>query len=468
MNTKELESTGKSYRYGFGLPFLTQAFVSLLVSLVLCQADPAPGTLDVSFDPVLTGFVTGAPAVAIQADGKILLGGDFTKVNGTVQNNMTRLNPDGTVDPAFAVLTGPDDLVRAFVVQKDGRIVVVGDFWNINGAAWRGVARLNADGSIDPTFGQFSGANGDVYAACVQPDGKIVIGGAFTTVNGVSRNYLARLNADGSLDTNFSAPADYYVNALAIRSDGKILVGGQFKNVSNASHPYMVQLNNDGSVDSGFTIGLDYDVYAIVLQSNGQAVIGGAFSKVNGATQNYIARLNADGSRDATFTANSSGSIYCIAIQSDNRILIGGRFGTVNGSKRNNIARLNGNGLLDATFDAGVGPDSKVRGVALQADGKIVICGDFFNVASVGRTYSARLWGDPPAPVATATVQIWTAVEVGWLSETNTQYQVQWSSEAAPAVWQNLGAIIPGTGTNMSVFDSTRNQPRKFYRVVKL
>lgn len=440
----------------------------LVVTLVRIQADPAPGTLDGTFNPVLGGYATQVPAIAIQADGKILIGGDFTKVNGISQNYLTRLNADGAVDSKFASLAGADDVVRGIVIQKDGRIVVAGDFWTINGASWRGVARLNADGSVDPTFGQFSGANGDVVTAAVQADGRIVIGGAFTQVNGVSRNYLARLNADGSLDTTFSAPADYNVRTLAIRPDGRILAGGQFVYVANARHPYLVQLNSDGSVDSGFNVDLDYDVYSILLQTNGQAVIGGGFSKVNGTYQNYLARLNTDGSRDATFTANTSGNVYCLALQSDNRILVGGRFSSVNGATRNNIARLNSNGLLDTTFNAGVGPDAKVSGIALQADGKIAISGDFVNVASVGRTYTARLWGDPAAPVTTTTVQIWTAAEIGWLSETNIQYQVQWSSEVAPTVWQNLGNPVAGTGSNISVFDSTRSQPRKFYRVIKL
>jgi uncharacterized delta-60 repeat protein len=444
------------------------ALLFLLVSMARSQADPAPGTLDGTFNPVLGGYATQVPAIAIQPDGKILLGGDFTKVNGLTQNNLTRLNADGTVDSQFVSLVGADDIVRVILVQKDGRIVVAGGFWTINGASWQGVARLNADGSVDPTFGQFSKANADIVAAAVQADGKIVIGGAFTEVNGVSRNYLARLNTDGSLDATFSAPADYNVRALAVRPDGKILVGGQFTYVANARHPYLVQLNSDGSVDSGFNIDVNYDVYSILLQTNGQTVIGGAFSKVNGTYQNYLARLNTDGSRDATFTANTSGNVYCLALQSDNRILVGGRFSTVNGASRNNIARLNGNGLLDTTFDAGVGPDAKVSGIALQADGKIALCGDFMNVASVGRTYTARLWGDAPAPVTTASMQIWTAAEIGWLSETDVQYQVQWSSEVAPTVWQNLGNPVVGTGANISVFDSTKNQPRKFYRVIKL
>ncbi len=87
----------------------------------------------------------------------------------------------------------------------------------------------------------------------VQPDGKILLGGSFTQVNGTSRSYLARVNSDGSLDTGFNAPADYYVYSLLVRTNGKILVGGEFTHLNNEAHNYLVQLNADGSTDSGFT-----------------------------------------------------------------------------------------------------------------------------------------------------------------------------------------------------------------------
>jgi hypothetical protein len=187
-----------------------------------------------------------------------------------------------------------------------------------------------------------------------------------------------------------------------------------------------------------------------------------------GSQGTVAVRLNPDGSRDATFTVSPSGTVYAVAVQPNGKIIVAGRFSNVNSVARNNLARLNATGQLDLAFDAGAGPDNTVRTLVLQADGGLVIGGDFATVNFTDRMHVARLFGDPPAPVQDETAHIWTAVEVGWDSQAGAQYQIQWSSEAAPAQWQNWGEPVVGTGAVMSVFDSTRNGPRKFYRVIKL
>jgi uncharacterized delta-60 repeat protein len=430
---------------------------------------PPPGTLDAGFNAAINSLGT-VHAVAVQGDGKIVIGGDFRTVNGVQRNYLARLNADGSTDAGFAQAAGADDTVYAIAVRGDGRVVVGGDFGSINGASWRGVARLNTDGTPDPTFGQYSSVNGQVAAVSLQPDGKILLGGKFTRVNGVTRNYLARLNADGSLDTGFNAQADYYVYALALRPDGRILVGGEFEKMNNVSRKYIAQLNADGAVDGSFNAELDWKVQSIALQTNGQAVIGGAFSRVNGFGEQGLARLHADGSRDSTFTGEVSGTVNAVVLQPNGRIAIAGRFSAVNGTPRNNVARVNPNGLLDVTFDPAAGPDSGVKAMALQADGKLIIGGEFTTVNFIDRTYVARLLGDPPpAPMGQEVqVGIWTAVEIGWNTEAGARYQVQWSPEAAPTQWRDFGEPVVGTGSLMRLFDSTREGARRFYRVVKV
>ncbi len=374
--------------------------------------DSPPGTLDATFSPTLDNYAVYA--VAVQSDGKVLLGGDFSRVNDLARSCLVRLNSGGSVDTAFTALAGANNYVRALAVQADGRIVVGGDFSTIGGAGWRSVARLNPDGSPDPTFGQFAGANERVLALAVQPDGKILIGGRFTKVNGVTRNYLARLNPDGALDTGFNAHADGYVDALALRPDGHILAGGEFASVNNTPRTHLVQLAPDGTVDSAFNVQLDLTVWAIALQPNGQALIGGSFAKVNNFWQGGIARVNADGSRDSTFTASASGSVYALTLQPNGKVVLAGRFSTVNGTTQNNVARLNPNGLLDASFNVGSGPDYTVRCLALQGDGKLILGDEFATVDFVDHTRVARLWGDPPPPAGDDVIaQIWTAVEIG-------------------------------------------------------
>jgi len=433
---------------------------------------PAPGTLDSTFNPVLDNLAFTIYAMKALPDGKTLAGGDFSKINGVTQRSFTRLTPNGTVDPAFQGLVGADDSVRAIAVQPDGKIVVGGDFSTINGASWKGLARLNADGTPDSTFGSFAGISsyGYVKAVAVQPDGKILIGGNFSQVNGVSRNYFARVNTNGSLDVSFSAPADDHVNAIVVRPNGKILVGGAFTHLNNQSHNHLVQLNADGTTDSSFNVDVDDIVQTIVLQSNNQIFIGGWFYYVNGSRHEHIARLNSDGTTDNAFTASTSGNVYTLALQWNGKILVGGSFNNVNGSSRNKIACLNPNGLLDSTFDTGVGPDSTVLSITVQSDGKSVIGGEFSNVASVGRTRMARLFGDPPPPppAPEGVAMIYPAVEIGWASVTNGLYQIQWSSEVDPSNWQDFGSPIAGNGMTNWIYDTTRGGPKKFYRVIKL
>ena len=175
----------------------------------------------------------------MQADGKILVGGGFTTLGGggtgtTTRNYIGRLNADGSLDTSFN--PGANSDVYALAVQADGKILVGGDFTTLGGGGTgttprNCIGRLNADGSLDTSFNP--GANGAVYALAVQADGKILVGGAFTTLGGggtgtTPRNHIGRLNADGSLDTSFDPGANDDVNALAVQADGKILVGGGF------------------------------------------------------------------------------------------------------------------------------------------------------------------------------------------------------------------------------------------------
>jgi uncharacterized delta-60 repeat protein len=187
----------------------------------------------------------------------------------------------------------------------------------------------------------------------VQSDGRVLIGGYFTKVNGVARTNLARLNSDGSLDSSFLsglAGPDAGVWSIALQGDGKILIGGYFINVNGVTRSYLARLNPDGSFDSSFLNGLagpDYDVLSITFQSDGKVLIGGGFGSVNGRGQSGVARLNPDGSLDSSFAPQLGGELNdqfsSLAVQTDGKILVGGSFGYVNGIPCRNIVRLIGN-----------------------------------------------------------------------------------------------------------------------------
>ncbi len=224
----------------------------IIIALLLLLAPLTSQAFDSGSGP--SGLVS---AIAVQADGKIVIGGSFTGVNGHPRNRIARLNADGSVDQSFNPGGGADDFVETVAVQADGKIVIGGGFTGVNGHPRNRIARLNADGSVDQSFNPGSGANTFVFAVAVQADGNIVIGGFFTSVNGTPRNRIARLNADGSVDQSFNpgSGADDFVETVAIQADGKIVIGGVFLSVNGAPRNRIARLNADGSVDTSFDVG---------------------------------------------------------------------------------------------------------------------------------------------------------------------------------------------------------------------
>jgi uncharacterized delta-60 repeat protein len=211
------------------------------------------GSLDNGF---ATGVGPNGPvyAVAVQTDGKVVIGGDFTAVNGyTNFNHIARLNTDGSVDSSFNPGSGPDNSVHSLAVQLDGRIILGGLFMNVNGQSYNHIARLNTDGTIDTGFTPGVGANGDVQSISLQSDTRIILGGTFTKCNGVTRNYITRLNPDGTVDPtiNFGIGADGFVAATVIQPDTKIILGGGFLHYDGVSHPYLVRIFGGSMTGSG-------------------------------------------------------------------------------------------------------------------------------------------------------------------------------------------------------------------------
>jgi uncharacterized delta-60 repeat protein len=342
------------------------------------------GSKDTSFSTG-TGFNGLVITIAVQADGKILVGGQFTSYKGVPENRIIRLNADGTKDNFFSTGTGFNNQVNAIVAQADGKILVGGNFITYNGATEKYIIRLNTDGSKDTSFNTGTGVNGLVYAIVAQADGKVLIGGAFTAYNGVTENSIIRLNADGSKDTSFNTGTlNGAVRAIAAQTDGKILVGGDFNTYNGATENRIIRLNTDGSKDTSFTTGTGFGfnisfVYAIAIQADAKILVGGFFTSYNGATENCIIRLNTNGSKDASFSTGTGFNevVNAIATQADGKILVGGAFTAYNGATENRIIRLNTDGSKDTSFSTGTGFNNTVYAIASQADGKILIGGSF-------------------------------------------------------------------------------------------
>ncbi|MCO5273257.1 MAG: delta-60 repeat domain-containing protein, partial [Cyclobacteriaceae bacterium] len=395
---------GKSFDHGMALsrPLL---FLFLAVALGFHTVRAQQGSPDLAFNPADVGFGFGDPAnkviitSAVQPDGKIVIGGDFTSYNGTARNRVARLNPDGTLDMSFDPGVGANSFLEAIAVQADGKVLIGGNFTNYAGTPLKGIARLNADGTVDNTFFQGAGAQFGVRAIAVQSDGKILVGGNFTTFHGTSINRIARLNTDGTLDNAFSPGSgpNSYIDALAVQSDGKIIIAGGFTIYNGVGISRLARLNADGTLDNTFSPGTGPSgVPSVVkLQADGKILIGGFFYTYNGVSRAHFARINTDGSLDNTMSGTGPNStVNAIGVQPDGKILVGGRFGFFNGTFVNKIIRLNLDGTPDNTFDPGQGADETVRSVEIKPNGQIAIMGDFFSYDGAGRRHFALLNAD--------------------------------------------------------------------------
>ncbi len=349
----------------------------------------ADGTLDAGFNPGANGDVY---SLAVQTDGKVLVGGWFTQVGGQARNRLARLNADGTLDASFDVGIDPfaSEPVRSIVVQPDGKVLVGGAFSSVGGPTRNGLVRLNADGTLDAGFDP-AAING-VSSLALQADGKVVIGGLFTQIGAQARNRLARLNADGTLDAGFDPGANSTVLSLALQPDGKLLVGGFFTQIGGQARNFIARVDANGALDAGFTPGANNSVWSLVVQPDGKLLVGGDFTQIGVHSRSRIARLSANGTLDAGFNPGANDRVLSLAMQADGNVLVGGQFSQVGGQTRNFIARLNVDSTLDADFNPGA--DSSVLTLAVQPDGRVLVGGEFTQIGGQARDRIARLNAD--------------------------------------------------------------------------
>jgi uncharacterized delta-60 repeat protein len=358
-----------------------------------------------------------ANAVAIQADGKIVVAG--WSVNYTPNTNVdiavVRYNTDGTLDNTWGgtgIVTtdvGGFDRALAVVIQPDGKILVGGysDGSTTNDFC---VVRYNTDGTLDLGFDTDGivvndlgiGADDQVYAMALQSDGKIVVTGYTNAVN-FADIALMRYNTNGSVDNTFdtdgivilsTAGSEEYPTGLAIQSDGNIVVVGK-RSISNTSDILLLRFTTTGAADNTFgtngevvtDLGTASDIGSdIVLQGDGKLVVAGASQ--NGSGYDFaLVRYNTNGTLDNTFDTDGVALAslsaqddigYGIALQSDGKLVVAG---SANADFA--VARFNTNGSIDNTFntngftttDMGAATVDFAYDVALQSDGNIVIAG---------------------------------------------------------------------------------------------
>jgi uncharacterized delta-60 repeat protein len=363
----------------------------LALALAACAAGAHAETALDAFDPATNGTVS---AVLALPDGKVLLGGTFTSVGGAARSNLARVNADGTPDASFTA--DANGTVMALLRQPDGKILVGGFFGAIDGATRLHIARLEADGSLDAGFDAAATGNGSdqaVLGIARQADGKILIAGQFSEVGGEAHPGVARLDANGTVDPGFAANVSGSVSVVVAVPDGHVVIGGNFFAVDGQSRSYIARLNPDGTYDPVFSAFADAGVSAIVREPDGHFLVGGSF----GSPYLKMARFDANGAVDSAFNLHIAGSrVSAIARQSDGSLLIGGSFQFVGSTPRKNLARFDSALALDASFDFDVegGGFAPVSAIALAADGIAILGGELTRVDGQDRGHGARLRDD--------------------------------------------------------------------------
>jgi uncharacterized delta-60 repeat protein len=388
------------------------------------------GSLDSTFDGdgwVATDFfgaTDASRAIAIQADGKIVVAGNArATVSSTNDFAVARYNPNGSLDTSFDVdgkvitdILGNNDNAQDVVIQADGKIVVGGNSWGMNDQF--GLARYNVDGSLDTSFDGDGKVNSDIATSydiltelAIQTDGKIIAAGVgFNISAGRNQFEIARYNSNGALDTSFNGggslitsvlSADSGASAVAIQTDGKIITAGNSSATFNFSSQdfAIVRLNPNGSFDNSFDTdgkattnihSYRINANAVAIQPDGKIVaVGKGLSGTgNGNEEFAVNRYNADGTPDASFDGDGKVTTdfstffdiaYAVAIQPDGKIVVVGK-----ADQSLATARYNSNGSLDTTFDGdgkrteGGQLSSYLGAVAIQTDGKILVAGRSF------------------------------------------------------------------------------------------
>jgi len=359
----------------------------------------------------LGGSAGSVNAIAIQANGQAVIGGLFFSYDTTPVYSVARLLTNGFLDASFNNVQQPGvnygGSVSAIAIDASGRIVIGGSFSSYDGTNAQNIARLNYNGSLDTTFHAGIGFNSFVTALAIDANSNILVGGDFTSYNTTNCNHIARLLPGGGLDPAFlpdtgnglhNYGTDQDVETVATDGNGNIILGGEFSYVNGSNMSYVARLLPSGALDPSFNpeIGPDSVVYSVAIESNNEILIGGAFQNYNLISRSGVALIANNGSLDTTFVPGSGadGVVYSVVLQPTNgEVLVGGQFRNFNTSRRLGVARLLTNGWVDTTFMdtaynqyAGLinkaynDPVNIANALALQPDGNILVGGSFTSI----------------------------------------------------------------------------------------
>jgi len=452
----------------------TSCFALLLAALMFATPPAnaqlrSAGYIDTSFAApcVSNTFNFTNRALALQSDGRILFGGNFS-ISLACVNGIGRLRTNGAHDATFISPFTVNNLVNAIGFQSDGRILVGGLL--SDGASIFAVARLGVNGAMDNTFARdLSGGNIVVNTFAVLSDDRIIVAGYERTGPG-NIGVMTRLSRNGLIDSTFQgttpvSPNGQGISAVALQS-GKVILGGSFTSYSDGiqslSRDGIVRLNSNGIIDVPFLpLISSADIRALLVQPDGKILVAGRFTFKN-LVNRCLARLNEDGSEDLSFVnvdgAGTTG--FALALQPDGKILLGHSFGVV---------RLNTNGAIDTTFGPlnaanSLGTEADIAtSLAVLSDKRVLVGATRVGVGATQRRTITRLWGDIPPPPVITQQPVTQTVDAG----TNVTFSVV--ATGAPPIffqWRKDGVKIPNATNTTLTLNNVNSTDTANYTVV--
>ncbi|MBC3540732.1 T9SS type A sorting domain-containing protein [Rufibacter sediminis] len=321
---------GKVLAGGF---FLRRAMPSLVFRFT------QDGTYDDTFVRVQSNDTAPVRSLVVQPDNSILIGGSVSEVQKTFSSGLSKLNPNGTIETSFAPDLRAEAHIRKVLVQADSKVIIAGDLAYVNGTYTGSAARLLPDGSLDETF-----ALGN-YMRGISP--VVAIQGNYIIVPDHQAGTLTRLDYGGMIDPAFNKINISSVTALATAPDGKILVAG------NINNKLIARLNADGSLDTSFDLspGINYQARSLAVQADGKILVGKWSMATPTTPADYMVRLNSNSTHDASFSIGSGPAhatgpyIFTMLPETNGSMTVVGQFTSFDGNNTNgSIIRLREDG----------------------------------------------------------------------------------------------------------------------------
>jgi len=357
-----------------------------LKAMYLSKAEPSsyPNLISGISTANITGGTVKSLAVS-QDSTSIYIVGDFTEYNEVAVNGIAKLNANGTLDRSFSTGSGFNGTPRVIKIDSDGGILVGGSFTEYNGNQVQNFVKLLHDGSL---YSGFLGFDNEVTDIAVTMNGVIYAAGKFTKYGDTSSQGLIRIFSTGEVDESFSIGSgfsgqDMKVSKIRIKGDSSILAIGNFTEINGTSVSNIIQLTETGEIDSDFDSGTGFNLGSIlsdiIVDQLDNAFICGSFTSYNGESANSLIKLTRSGDIDETFVhlPETDGLVTQIAKDIDGRLYVGGQFSTYAGVPARGLARILSSGELDYSFDTSSGFNIlSVNNIVIK-DEDIYIAGGF-------------------------------------------------------------------------------------------